>query len=141
MPEEFEQFMRFSAGLDHHNILCYNGVFFLESLQMPLMTGSVRQYMEGRTVKCDGRKVKPKSSNGWGSMRPKVVKQVAVGVVNGLFYLHSQKVSVMMASAPPMSSSSIYKSAAEYGRGEASGLPAGTPRHIISVSCEQELHV
>ena len=91
LPEEFEQFMRFSAGLDHHNILCYNGVFFLESLQMPLMTGSVRQYMEGRTVKCDGRKVKPKSSNGWGSMRPKVVKQVAVGVANDLFYLHSQK--------------------------------------------------
>ena len=72
LPEEFEQFMRFSAGLDHPNILRYNGVFFLESLQMPLMTCSVRQYREGRTVKRDGRKVKPKSSNGWGSIHPKV---------------------------------------------------------------------
>ena len=110
--EEFKQFMEFSAGLDHPNILRYDGVFFLESLQMPLMRCSVRQYMEGRTVKRDGKKVKPKSSNGWGSMRPKVVKQVAVGVANGLSYLHSQK----GVSHDGLSSSNVllsYKSAAD----------------------------
>ena len=86
--EQFERFMEFSAGLNHPNILCYDGVFFLESLQMPLMTCSVRQYLQGKRVQRDGKSVG--RFLGWGSMRPKLVKLVAVGVAKGLSYLHSQ---------------------------------------------------
>ena len=92
--EEFKRFMEFSARLDHPNILCYDGVFFLESLRMSLMTCSVRQYLQGKMVKCDGKKVESKCLNGWGRMMPKCVKQVAVGVTKGLSYLHSQMIDV-----------------------------------------------
>ena len=92
--EEFKRFMEFSAGLDHPNILRYDGVFFLESLQMPLMRCSVRQYREGKTVvreAKDGPSTEPIKTKGWGSMQPRCVKQVAVGVAKGLSYLHYEK--------------------------------------------------
>ena len=86
---DFRRFMEFSAGLDHPNILRYDGVFFLESLQMPLMRCSVRQFREGKTVVRDGRSVQV--FKGWARVQPRCVMQVAVGVAKGLFYLHSQK--------------------------------------------------
>lgn len=87
--EEFKDFMKFSAGLNHPNILCYDGVFYLESLQMPLMRCSVRQYLEGKAVKRDGER--HKIFRGWGRMQPLCLKYIAVGVAKGLAYLHSEK--------------------------------------------------
>ena len=87
--EEFRRFMKFSSDLEHSNILCYDGVFYLESLQMRLMRCSVRQYREGKRVSRDGQT--HKTFRGWARMQPMCLKKVAVGVAKGLDYLHSKK--------------------------------------------------
>ena len=48
--EEFRCFMEMCRPLEHEHILHYNGVYFLESLEMRRLSMSLRQHLQGKTV-------------------------------------------------------------------------------------------
>ena len=96
--EEFRCFMEMCRPLEHEHILHYNGVYFLESLEMRRLSMSLRQHLEGKNVIREQQKsgvVKRKADKerGCGSMQPKDVRNVALLVAKGLKYLHGRDVS------------------------------------------------
>ena len=87
--EEFEDYVLFSRGLDPQYALRCEGVLLPDSLKMPLMECSVRQYMKGKKWG-EGRKAK-QVRKGYGNMRQVQVRHVALSVCKGLKHLHEEK--------------------------------------------------
>ena len=85
---EFQAFMETASKLSHPNILPCEGVMLLESIQMPVMEFSVRQYMKGKRIK-DAANRRKTVLKGFGSLRDTQVIHIMKCVLEGLHYLHT----------------------------------------------------
>jgi len=85
---EFQAFMETAQRISHPNILSYEGVLLLESIQMPIMELSVRQYMRGKRIK-DAANRRKTVFMGFGSLRDYQVIHIMKCVLEGLHYLHT----------------------------------------------------
>ena len=86
---EFQAFMETAQRISHPNILPYEGVLLLESIQMPIMEISVRQYLWGKRVKNHATNRRKMVFKGFGSILESHVTHIMKCVLEGLHYLHT----------------------------------------------------